>query len=127
MITLLRLAGILLLILVGYHYINQPIGFSVAGSVATVIFGICLMELYPGYRPDPSMLGGWLLIGLGCTMIAMLSGFGWSLAVAIIVLLIGYRLACLPIDFGSSAGHGADTSGFGGSCDGGGDGGGCGD
>ena len=46
LVPLLRLSGVFLLILVGLHWINFPMGFSVAGSVATVLFALCLIEIY---------------------------------------------------------------------------------
>jgi len=71
MVPLLRLSGVFLLILVGLHWINFPMGFSVADSEVTVLFALCLIEIYPGYSPNAGMWVGWLLIITGCLILAM--------------------------------------------------------
>ncbi|WP_157606754.1 hypothetical protein [Sedimenticola selenatireducens] len=124
MITALRLFGVILLILVGYHYINEPLGFSIASSIATAIFAICLTALYQPYQPDTGNWIGWGLIGFGCFFIAGFKTFSWLLAIPSLMIILGYRLATLPFDFGSSrGGDGGSSCGFD-SCDGDG---GCGD
>ncbi len=62
MITAAKYTGFFLLILVGFHYINSPLGFSIAGSVATAIFAGCLIEIYQGYKPYRKNWIGWGLI-----------------------------------------------------------------
>jgi|GEM_PF-3010327 len=123
MITALKLCGVILLILVGYHYINEPLGFSVAGSIATVIFAICLAELYQSYQPDTGNWIGWGLIGLGCLFLAGFTTFSWFLVLPALMIILGYRLASLPFDFSlSRRGDGGTGAGFD-SCDGDGGGG----
>lgn len=126
MITVLKLFGFLLLILVGYHYINEPIGFSMTGSIATGIFGLCLTTLYQGYTFEMGEIIGWLLIGLGCLLLSILDTFNTLIILVIIFIVYGYRMAGLPFNLPDGDG-GGDVTGFdGGSCDGsdgGGDGG----
>ncbi len=129
MTTIARLTGLLLLILVGYHYINQPLGFSVAGSIATVIFGGCLLEVYRAYAPDLRNWIGWALIGAGCLALAAFSSFSLLLLLPAVLIVLGFRLAELPFDLShiGGAGSGGDSGGSWGDSCGGGDGGGCGD
>ncbi|WP_428624000.1 hypothetical protein [Sedimenticola sp.] len=123
MITVLRLFGIVLLILVGYHHINEPLGFSVAGSIATAIFGLCLTALYQPYHPDTGNWIGWVLISVGCLFIAGSTKLSWLLTIPAIMIIVGYRFASLPFDMGS--GYGGDGGGSDGGFDAcGGDGGG---
>ena len=123
MVTAARLIGLTLLILVGYHYINAPLGFSVAGSIATVLFAGCLLALYRGYRPDAQNWLGWFAIAAGCLSLAFFPTVSCWLALPLALIVLGYRLAALP--FGLPRGHGDDggTDGVGGFDDGGGDGG----
>jgi len=121
MATIIRLLGIFLLGLVAYHYINNAVGFSVAGSIATAIFGICLIEVYQGYQPDIGNWIGWGLIGFGCLMLALFKGFSWLFLLPSILIIIGYRLASLPFNlsgYGTTGGTGGSDGGLGGSCGG---------
>ena len=92
MATIVKFVGILLLILVGYHYINKPLGFSVAGSVATGIFAICLTSVYRTYIPDGKNWIGWALIASGCLVLAGFSSFNMLLLVPGVLIALGYRL-----------------------------------
>jgi hypothetical protein len=126
MTTIARLTGLALLMAVGYHYINEPLGFSPAGSIAIVIFGACLTLVFPGYAPDARNWVGWSLIGAGCLLLAAIASFSWWLLIPGVLVVLGFRLADLAIELppGDSGDYGSDTGGsFGGSCDG--DGGGC--
>jgi hypothetical protein len=128
MIALVKLTGLSLLVLVGYHYVNQPLGFSVAGSFATVVFGVCLMTVYRGYVPDGKNWTGWSLIAVGCLWLATFGSFRLSLLLPVVLIVFGFRLTELEIDMprGGGGGWGSDGGGdIGDSC-GGGDGG-CGD
>ncbi len=123
MTTLARIAGLLLLILVGYHYINRPLGFSVAGSIATGIFAVCLLQVYRGYLPDARNLGGWAMILIGCILLSASSSFSVLLILPFILILLGYRVAELPAEFprggGDAGGATFGDSGGGGDCGGG--------
>jgi len=127
MTTLVKLSGIFLLILVGYHTINEPLGFSVAGSVAIVVFAGCLLAVYRGYAPDGKNWVGWSLIAAGCLLLSTFESFSfWLLAPAVLVLL-GFKLTELTIELppGNGGCHGGDGGGgFGDFGDSGGDGGG---
>ncbi len=120
MAIFIRLFGIILLGLVGYHYINNSVGFSVAGSIATIIFGICLIEVYQGYQPDTGNWVGWGLIGFGCLLLALFKEFSWLLLLPSILIIIGYRLASLPFSLSEwgYGGTGGSDGGLGGSCGG---------
>lgn len=120
MITLLRLTGLALLVLVGYHYINEPLGFSVAGSIATAILALCLSVLYPAYQPDAGNWMGWGLICVGCFFLAGFTRPDWLLIIPGTMIMLGYRLAALPFDFGSPGAGCSDSGGDSSSCDGGG-------
>ncbi len=116
MATIVRLFGIFLLCLVGYHYINAPVGFSVAGSIATAIFGICLTVVYQGYQLDSGNWIGWGLIGFGCLLLALFTKFSWLLLFPTILIIMGYRLTALPFEL-SGGGYvdvGGSDGGFGG-------------
>jgi len=114
MASLVKFLGLILLVLVGYHYINEPLGFSVAGSIATVIFAICLMAVYRGYRPDGRNGVGWLLISLGCLTLALFDGISIFLLMPLMLIVAGYRLAELPFDPTTGGGSGGgDISGGG--------------
>ncbi len=129
MTSIVRLTGLFLLVLVGYHCINQSLGFTVAGSIATVIFAACLLDVYRGYVPDLRNWVGWALITGGCLLLAAFSTFHLLLLLPAVLIVLGFRLAELPFDLSriGDAGSGGDSGGsFGDSC-GGGDGGGCGD
>jgi hypothetical protein len=121
MVTLLRIFGFFLVGLVGYHYINDAIGLSIAASVALILFGGSLILLYRGYDPDGGMWLGWGLIIAGCLILSSFETFNWLLLIPIGLYVSGYRLAGLPFELGS----GGDGGGFGSdgdSCDfGGGD------
>jgi len=119
MITIAKYTGFFLLILVGYHYINEPIGFSIAGSIATVIFAGCLIEIYQGYKPDIKNWFGWILITSGCLILASFSSFRLLLFIPVIIIVVGYRFAELPFHLHSVDSDGGDFGGCGG--DGGGD------
>jgi len=126
-ISLLRGGGFLILMLVIYHYINEPIGLSLSGSIAVSAFAICLIELFPEYKPDGRVWFGWGLISIACLIVAMADTLNWMPAIALLIFIFGYRLACLPFNLGASSGtdNSSDFGGFdGGGCDGG-DGGGC--
>lgn len=110
MITFIKAAGFSFLILVGYHYINKPLGFSVAGSVATAIFAICLMSVYQAYEPDRKNWIGWSLIASGCLFLATFSSFSFVLLVPGCMIIMGYRLAELPIKLYSGGGDGGGDS-----------------
>lgn len=124
MITIAKIIGFLLLILVGYHYINNPLGFSIAGSIATVIFAICLMSIYQSYIPDGKNLIGWGLIAFGCLILATFSSFSLWLFLPGFLIVAGYRLAELPFSMSSIGGDSGLSGDSGGGCDFGGDGGG---
>ncbi|MCB1750669.1 MAG: hypothetical protein KDI74_03030 [Gammaproteobacteria bacterium] len=129
MTTIARLTGLLLLMLVGYHYINRPLGFSVAGSIATVIFAGCLTAVYKAYAPNPGNWAGWALIAAGCLLLAAFRSFNLLLFLPALLIVLGFRLAELPFELspGGDSGSGIESGGsFGDSC-GGGDAGGCGD
>lgn len=129
MTTIARLTGILLLILVGYHYINHPLGFNVSSSIATGIFGICLTTVYRTYEADHRIWIGWALIASGCLILASFTAFNLLFLVPSLLIVLGYRLAELPFDLSGLGGNGSggdSGGGFGDSC-GGGDSGGCGD
>jgi len=79
MITLLKIIGFFLLILVGYHYVNEPLGFSIAGSLATGIFAICLLSIQETYEPDKKIWIGWGLISSGCLLLAAFTSFSFFL------------------------------------------------
>jgi len=114
--TLSRLAGTLLLIAVGYHYLNQPLGFSVNGSIATAIFGVCLTTVYEAYRPDGKNLIGWTLIGSGCLVFSAFSSISLLQILPCAVIVAGYRMAALPFGFPPGGGDGgmSGDSDFGG-------------
>ncbi|MCG8428978.1 MAG: hypothetical protein MI754_16605 [Chromatiales bacterium] len=121
--TIPRLIGVLLLILVGYHYINEPLGFSLSGSVATVIFGICLTSVYRSYHPDQKNWIGWGLLAGGCLVLGNLSNLITAVVILpLLMIIIGFKLT--ELSFGSWYYGGRDHGGFGGgdSCDGGGGG-----
>ncbi|MCP3849817.1 MAG: hypothetical protein GY694_06210 [Gammaproteobacteria bacterium] len=124
MITLLKIIGFSLLILIGYHYVNEPQGFSVAGSIATVIFSICLLSIQETYEPDGKIWVGWGLISSGCLLLATFTSFSFFLLVPVGGIIAGYKLAELPFNLSSGGGGGTSDGGsFGdfGGCDGGGD------
>jgi hypothetical protein len=126
MTTIARLTGLVLLMAVGYHFINEPLGFSPAGSVAVVILGACLTLVFPGYVPDARNWVGWSLIGAGCLLITAIASFSWWLLLPGALVALGFRLADLAVELppGDGGDYGADIGGsFGGSCNG--DGGGC--
>ncbi|MCB1763582.1 MAG: hypothetical protein KDI27_10670 [Gammaproteobacteria bacterium] len=122
-----RMLGCLLLILVGYHHINEPIGFSTAGSIATGLFAACLTSVYPGYHPDRRNWIGWCAIACGCLLLAGRNSIDMLLTIPLTLVGLGFWLAELPIEpihphtgdgtFGGDGGLGGD----GGGCDGGGD------
>ncbi len=116
MATIVRLFGIFLIGLVAYHYINAPVGFSVAASIATAIFGICLTVVYQGYQPDSGNWIGWGLVGFGCLLLAMFTNFSWFILFPAILIIIGYRLTALPFELsgGGYVGVGGSDGGFGG-------------
>lgn len=124
MITFTNYAGYFLLILVGYHYINEPVGFSTAGSIATAIFAICISSLYQGYKPGRKNWFGWGLISAGCLILATFSSFKLLLLIPGVLIIIGFRWAELPFKWHSSGGDGGGMGGDGGFDCGGGDGGG---
>jgi len=105
MAIFIRLFGIILLGLVGYHYINNSLGFSVAGSIATIIFGICLIEVYQGYKPDTGNWIGWGLIASGCLLLSLFKEFSWLLLLPSILVIVGYHLTSLPFSL-SGGGYG---------------------
>ncbi len=108
MTTLVRMAGLGLLVLVGYHYVNAPLGLSVAGSIATAVFGICLMGVYRDYHPNRRNWLGWVLIAAGCVVLAAFESFSFALVTPAALIVAGYRLAELPFDVrgGGDAGGG---------------------
>ena len=115
-----RMAGCLLLLPVGYHYINQPLGFSNAGSIACGLFSLCLISVYRGYHPDLRNWIGWSTIAVGCLLLASRSGIDLLLALSLIMITVGFWLA--ELSFGGLGSQGGD-GGFGGDlggCDGGG-------
>jgi len=114
MAVIVRLFGIFLLCLVGYHYINDPVGFSVAGSMATAIFGICLTVVYQGYQPDIGVWIGWGVLGIGCLLLALFVEFSWLLLFPTVLIITGYRMTSLPFEL-SGGGYigGSDSSGGG--------------
>jgi hypothetical protein len=117
--NLVRLTGILLLILVGYHFINQPLGFSLMGGIATGVFALCLTTVYRGYAPDRKNSLGWGFIVVGCLLLGNLSSMGPVVLFPLLLVFAGIWLAELPL--GKLTGDG-DAGGFDGdSC--GGDGG----
>jgi len=120
MISAIKLAGLLLLILVGYHYINQPLGFSLNGSIATVVFGICLLCVYRGYDPDAGNWIGWGLITAGCLLMALISPFSVLLLAPAVMIVVGFRIAGLALG-PSARGGGNGCNDAGGFFDGGGD------
>lgn len=126
MTTLSRVIGILLLILLGYHYVNEPVGFSVAGSIATGIFAICLTMVYQAYQPEGKNWIGWIMIVVGCLVLAAFDAFSLFLFVPIALIVVGYRFADLPLEFksydgGGGSGGGSFGDGFGGDSGAGGD------
>ena len=123
MINIAKLTGFFLLILVGYDYINEPLGFSIAGGIALSIFALCLMMVYRTYEPDRINGIGWLLITIGCLILSTFTSLSIMLFVPIVIIVLGYKLADLPFSLASGSGYG-DSGDFGDSC--GGDGGGCG-
>lgn len=126
MITLAKIIGFFLLILVGYHYINKPLEFSIAGSVATAIFAICLTALYQTYNADKKNWLGWVLIAFGCLVLSSFSSFNLLLILPVLMIVTGYQLAELPFNWYSSGGDGGHSGSDSWGCDGGsgGDGGG---
>ncbi|MCU7836039.1 MAG: hypothetical protein KZQ83_12425 [gamma proteobacterium symbiont of Taylorina sp.] len=124
MITFANYVGFFLLILVGYHYINEPLGFSIAGSIATAIFATCIASLYQGYEPDRKNWLGWGLISSGCLILASFSSFKLLLLAPVILIIIGFRWAELPFDWHSAGGGDGGMGGDGGFDCGGGEGGG---
>ena len=115
MITISKIIGFFLLILVGYHYINKPLGFSIAGSVSTAIFAICLTSLYQTYKPDGKNWIGWALIASGCLLLATFTSFSIFLLAPGGMVVIGYRLTELPFNLYTGGGDGGDSFGdFGG-------------
>lgn len=114
--TLSRLAGTLLLIAVGYHYVNQPLGLSVSGSIATAIFGVCLTTVDEAYRPDRINWIGWILIGSGCLIFSAFSAISLLQILPCALIVTGYRMAALPFGFPPGGGDGgiSGDSGFGG-------------
>jgi len=125
MISALKFLGMVLLVLVGYHYINEPLGFSIGGSIATALFGLCLTLLYRPYQPEAAQWIGWGLIAVGCLFIAGASSLSWLLLIPALMVITGYRLTALPFELkGGDGAGGLDSDGGGWGCDGGGDGGG---
>ncbi|MCW8929004.1 MAG: hypothetical protein OQL19_02050 [Gammaproteobacteria bacterium] len=123
MISIIKIFGFFLLILVGYHYINEPLGFSIAGSIAIVIFALCLTSLYQAYKPDLRNWVGWGFILSGCVLLTLFTTFNLFLIIPVIIIVLGYRLAELPFNLyhgGNGGGHGGDSFGDFGGCDGGG-------
>jgi len=113
-----RLAGCLLLILVGYHHINEPLGFSAAGSVAAGIFALCLMSVYRGYRAEYRNWIGWCMIVSGCLMLGNLSTIGLIMIVPLALIGAGFWLADLSpgrphsyAEGGGMIGSGCDVDG----------------
>lgn len=124
MILLVKFCAFLLLILVGYHYINEPLGFSIAGSIATAILALCLLSIYRSYQPDAKNWLGWLLICSGCLLLSAFNTFSVFLLLPILLLAAGYHLAELPwgglSSIGGDSGPGDSGGGFD-SCNGGSD------
>lgn len=124
MITIIKCIGFFLLLLVGYHYINKPLGLSLAGSIAIAIFALCLMSIYQTYRADRKNWLGWGLIASGCLLLATFVSFNLLLLLPGLLIIAGYRLAELP--FPGITGGSGDAGGLGGcgdisgsGCDGG--------
>ena len=116
--TLTRIMGCLLLILVGYHYINEPVGFSTAGSIAAAIFALCLLSVYRGYFPDRRNWLGWCMIAVGCLILGHLSTVDLFLLVPLAIISAGVWLAELSlgrphgyIDSGDSGSDSCDAGG----------------
>ena len=106
-----RLIGVLLLIAVGYHTINEPLGFSLSGSIATGIFALCLLMTYKGYQPDQKNWIGWGVIVFGCLFLALLEP-GIIMLFPLVIIFIGIWLA--ELSMGEWKG-GGDSGGDGGS------------
>lgn len=116
--TLIRITGCLLLILVGYHYINEPLGFSTAGSIAGVIFSICLLSVYRGYLPDRRNWLGWCIIAVGCLILGNRSTVDLFLIAPLAMISTGIWLA--DLSFGRPHCHAESGNAGGDSCDSGG-------
>jgi len=124
MITILKMLGFCIFILVGFHYINESVGLSVAESIAITIFGVCLTQLFPEYRNNGGTWIGWSLIVLGCFLIAMSTSLSWFISIPVMLIIIGYKLAGLPFNLSSPSSYTDLGGAFFGDSDGGGCGGG---
>ncbi len=113
MLRVVNLIGLLLLMAVGYHYINAPLGFSPAGSAAAVVFAGCLLAVYPGYVADGRNWLGWSLIAAGCLLLAAFDSWSWWLPAPAVLVVLGFKLADLSIEVPPGAGgcHGGDGGG----------------
>ena len=108
-ITILKIFGYVLIGLVVYNYINDDLGFTIANSVALVILGLCLAAIYQGYNPNLIMWVGWFFIFMGCSLIFIQTDLVWLfLMIAVISIIIGYRLAGFPFDTSWTGDGGGD-------------------
>jgi len=119
--TLTRLMGCVLLILVGYHHINESLGFSTSGSIASAIFAICLISVYRGYLPERRNWIGWCAIAAGCLVLG--NRFTIDLILILPLALIAMGIWLADLSFGRLHSYGDGGGAGGGACDT--DGGGC--
>ena len=96
-IKFLKLIAFLLLIIVGYHYANQSLGFTHYECISIVILSICLFSLYDSYHVNKKNVFGWLLIFFGCFVISRFSELSFWILIPIVVTFFGFSLAELSV------------------------------
>lgn len=108
-ISFLRLLGVFLICLVIYHYVNQDLGFSLFSSIAIVVLGFCLIELYHGYKLHGVALLGWVLLLSGLGTLGLFESWSWGLLLPTTLFISGYFFAGIPFELGGLGWAGAQV------------------